>query len=83
MKPPLHLTQHKRVPSKPYRASFVLKAPLRREIIMLLHLTKQLKRAMQDDPSKGVLLVGDVWVSMGAGYQSNSGCHSRATYSPN
>ena len=50
---------------------------------MPLHLTKQLKRAIQDDPSKGVLLVGDVWVSMGAGYQSDSGCHSRAAYHPN
>jgi hypothetical protein len=50
---------------------------------MALHLTKQLKRAIQDDPSKGVLLVGDGWVSMGAGYKSDSGCHSRVTYSPN
>jgi hypothetical protein len=49
---------------------------------MALHLTKQLKQAIQDDPSKGVLLVGDVWVSMGAGNQSDSGCHSRATYNP-
>ncbi len=50
---------------------------------MPLHLTKQLKRAIQDDPSKCVLLLGDVWVSMGARYQSNPGCRSRATYSPN
>ena len=46
---------------------------------MPLHLTKQLKRAIQDDPSKGVLYVGDVWVSMRAGYQSDSDYHSRVT----
>jgi hypothetical protein len=37
---------------------------------MLLHLTKQLKRAIQDDPLEYALLVGDFWVSTGSGYQS-------------